>query len=199
MKNFLGINDFIWFFGVVEDRNDPVQLGRLRVRCYGWHTDDKNQIPTESLPWAVPIQDVTSAGVSGKGKSPTGIVEGSWVIGFFSDGKKAQKPYIMGTIAGAPKFTADTSKGFYDPNGTYPKYVDESDVNKLARGTNTITVNADTNQIVDYRIYATVLDSLYADMLTKYPNTHQSEWFKQQFVTVCEPLIRHIHNIQDDE
>ena len=62
-----------------------------------------------------------------------------------------------------------------------------------------LTVNADTNQIVDYRIYATVLDSLYADMLTKYPNTHQSEWFKRQFVTVCEPLIRQIHNIQDDE
>tara|TARA_B100000902_G_scaffold69388_1_gene75293 strand:+ start:291 stop:1802 length:1512 start_codon:yes stop_codon:yes gene_type:complete len=144
MKNFLGINDFIWFFGVVEDRNDPVQLGRLRVRCYGWHTDDKNQIPTDSLPWAVPIQDVTSAGVSGKGKSPTGIVEGSWVIGFFADGKKAQEPYIMGTIAGAPKFTADTSKGFYDPNGVYPKYVDESDVNKLARGTNTITIDADS-------------------------------------------------------
>ena len=62
-----------------------------------------------------------------------------------------------------------------------------------------LTVNADTNQIVDYRIYATVLDSLYADMLAKYPNTAQSEWFKQQFVTICEPLIRHIHNIQDNE
>ena len=34
-------------------------------------TDDKNEIPTDSLPWAIPIQDVTSAGVSGKGKSPT--------------------------------------------------------------------------------------------------------------------------------
>ena len=62
-----------------------------------------------------------------------------------------------------------------------------------------LTVNADTNQIIDYRIYATALDSLFADMLVKYPNTNQSEWFKQQFVTVCEPLIRHIHNIQDDE
>ena len=62
-----------------------------------------------------------------------------------------------------------------------------------------LTVSADTNQIVDYRIYATVLDSLYADMLTKYPNTAQSEWFRQQYVTVCEPLIRHIHNIQEDE
>ena len=73
--------------------------------------------------------------------------------------------------------------------------LDRNDTNQNV----SLTVNADTNQIVDYRIYATVLDSLYADMLTKYPNTAQSEWFKQQFVTVCEPLIRHIHNIPDDE
>ncbi|HBQ60640.1 MAG TPA: hypothetical protein DD671_13730 [Balneolaceae bacterium] len=73
--------------------------------------------------------------------------------------------------------------------------LDRNDTNQNV----SLTVNADTNQIVDYRIYATVLDSLYADMLTKYPNTAQSEWFKQQFVTVCEPLIRHIHNIQEEE
>ena len=73
--------------------------------------------------------------------------------------------------------------------------LDRNDTNQNV----SLTVNADTNQIVDYRIYATVLDSLYADMLTKYPNTAQSEWFKQQFVTVCEPLIRHIHNIQENE
>ena len=164
MQNFLGKNDFVWFFGVVEDRNDPVQLGRVRVRCYGWHTDDKNEIPTDSLPWAVPIQDVTSAGVSGKGKSPTGIVEGSWVIGFFADGQEAQEPYIMGTIAGAPKFSADTSRGFHDPNGVYPKYVDESDVNKLARGTNTITVDNDST-----------IGAPEASYAAKYPHNHVTE------------------------
>ena len=62
-----------------------------------------------------------------------------------------------------------------------------------------LTVNADTNQIIDYRIYATALDSLFADMLVKYPNTNQSAWFKEKFGIVCEPLIRHIHNIPDDE
>ena len=145
MQNFLGKNDFIWFFGVVEDRNDPVQLGRVRVRVYGWHTDDKNQIPTESLPWAIPLQSITSAATSGKGTSPTGMLEGSWVVGFFADGKEAQEPYILGSFAGIPQYTADTSIGFNDPNGIYPKEVNESDVNKLSRGTNTITKTPDKN------------------------------------------------------
>jgi hypothetical protein len=38
MKN-LG-EQFIWWYGVVEDRADPLELGRVRVRCYGWHTDN---------------------------------------------------------------------------------------------------------------------------------------------------------------
>jgi len=35
MRNFLGRNGFTWFVGVVEDRYDPVTLGRVRVRCFG--------------------------------------------------------------------------------------------------------------------------------------------------------------------
>ena len=35
MQNFMGMDGFIWFTGVVEDRNDPSQLGRVRVRCVG--------------------------------------------------------------------------------------------------------------------------------------------------------------------
>jgi len=144
MRNFLGKNDFTWFFGVVEDRNDPVQLGRVRVRCYGWHTDDKDKIPTEHLPWAQVIQNVTSAAVSGKGTSPTGLVEGSWVIGFFLDGSRAQEPVVMGSLAGIPENLADTTLGFNDPNGVYPLYTNESDVNKLSRGTNSITKTPDS-------------------------------------------------------
>ena len=40
MKNFMGKDGFTWFVGVVEDRNDPQKLGRLRVRCLGYHTED---------------------------------------------------------------------------------------------------------------------------------------------------------------
>ena len=40
MQNFLGRDGFIWFTGVVEDRDDPDKLGRVRVRCVGYHTND---------------------------------------------------------------------------------------------------------------------------------------------------------------
>ena len=41
-QSFMGKNGFVWFYGVVEDRHDPLYLGRVRVRCIGWHTDDKH-------------------------------------------------------------------------------------------------------------------------------------------------------------
>ena len=144
MRNFIGRNGFTWFVGVVEDRNDPIELGRVRVRAFGWHTDDKGAIPTDSLPWAVMINSIDSASVSGVGKSPTGIVEGSWVFGFFMDGDRAQEPAIMGTIASMPSDKSNSAFGFNDPTEKFPRYTNESDVNKLARGENTRTHTPDT-------------------------------------------------------
>ena len=130
-KNFLGRNGFIWFNGVVEDRQDPEYLGRLRVRCLGIHTANKNILPTEDLPWASSILPITSAGISGLGQSPSFCVEGSWVMGYFRDGVSCQEPVILGTLPGRPVELAK-DKGFYDPNGVYPKYKDEVDTNRLA-------------------------------------------------------------------
>jgi len=131
-KDFLGKNNFIWFNGVVEDRQDPQKLGRLRVRCVGIHTDNKDDLPTSDLPWSQLIHPITSSGISGLGSSPGFIVEGTWVFGYFRDGVNMQEPMIMGTLPGKPSELADTSKGFYDPNGVYPKYKDEVDTNRLA-------------------------------------------------------------------
>ena len=132
MKNFMGKDGFQWFVGVVEDRMDPKRLGRLKVRCLGYHTEDKDKLKTEDLPWAHPMNPITSATVSGIGQTPLGAVEGTWVVGFFTDGPSAQQPVIMGTLPGVPKSTSTGGKGFEDPSGTYPKYAGESDVNRLA-------------------------------------------------------------------
>ena len=43
---FMGRDGFMWFVGVVEDRNDPERLGRVRVRALGYHTEDEPKIPT---------------------------------------------------------------------------------------------------------------------------------------------------------
>jgi hypothetical protein len=116
---FIG-GTFAWFTGVVEDINDPFQLGRIKVRCIGYHTDDKGLIATSDLPWATPMMPVSSASMSGIGMSATGILQGSWVVGFFRDGPSAQDPIILGTIPSSSVKLPDKSKGFSDPDGKYP-------------------------------------------------------------------------------
>ena len=103
--NFFSNNDsnFYWFFGCVEDRSDPMRIGRVKLRILGHHTDDKEQLPTDDLPWAMPIMPANSASTSGIGWSPTGPVEGTWCWGFFMDGAEGQQPAFVGTIAAAPQ------------------------------------------------------------------------------------------------
>ena len=139
--------NFQYFFGVVEDRQDPLKMGRVRVRAFGVHTEDRSKIPTEDLPWATPIMPYTSASISGIGESPTGPVEGTWVFGFFVDGKQMQQPMIMGTLAGAPE--AYNKLGFNDPNKVYPKIEipGETDVNRLARGDDIYASTVDTPSV----------------------------------------------------
>ena len=93
-KDFLGYN-FTWFIGEVEDRNDPLKLGRVKVRCFGWHSTDKELQPTSNLPWASTIQPVNAPATTA-----AGLTKGVWVFGFFLDGERAQKPMVMGHIPG---------------------------------------------------------------------------------------------------
>ena len=142
---FLGISEFKHFVGVVEDRFDPQKLGRLRVRCLGIHSADKNKIASSDLPWASVLLPTTSAGISGLGQSPSFIVEGAWVWGYFRDGNGLmQEMVIVGTLPGKPAELGNTESGFYDPNfrldkdgnpttiSVYPKEMAEPDTNRLA-------------------------------------------------------------------
>ena len=139
---FMGLDGFIWFVGVVENRNDPAELGRVQVRCLGYHTEDLTLIPTADLPWAHVMHPVTDPSMQGLGNTPSFLVEGSWVVGFFRDAREKQQPIIMGTLPGYPENFPNTRLGFNDPTDTYPAeeriYSDhgikESDVSRLARG-----------------------------------------------------------------
>lgn len=90
------------YTGVVENRQDPLKLGRCQVRVVGLHTHDKSLLPTYNLPWAYPMQPTTSAAMSGIGESPVGPVEGTWVVVMFQD-KEQQQPLILGTLGGIPQ------------------------------------------------------------------------------------------------
>jgi hypothetical protein len=131
-ENFLGYNGFIWFVGVVEDRLDPLETGRVKVRILGHHDKSKTILPTADLPWAQCLLPTTSAGISGIGTSPSKCVEGSWVLGYFKDGSRKQDPLILGTLPGYSS-ELSTGQGFQDPNQLYPTAANESDVSRLAR------------------------------------------------------------------
>jgi putative chitinase len=139
MINLYSNGGFFWWMGVVEDRNDPLFLGRCRVRIMGYHNQSKQELPTNDLPWAYPLQPITSAAMTGIGSTPVGPVEGTTVMGFFRDGDDCQEPVMMGTVGGIPQDeyyrSLPSDAGFTDPNKKYPlqELRNEPDTNRLAR------------------------------------------------------------------
>lgn len=141
---FIG-GEFVWFTGVVEDRFDPEEMNRVRVRCFGFHTENKSLLATEDLPWATVMMPVGDAGTSGVGTTPHGLMEGSWVVGFFRDGPSAQDPIVMGSIA-SKSSADDKTKGFTGLNYPTGDYVGKSDVNFSGRETEYLKGNSYLNR-----------------------------------------------------
>lgn len=129
MQEF-SLNFTPWFGVVINRTDDPQKLGRCQVRMHGFHTTNQpDKIKNKDLFWALLSVDPTNAANSGIGHSPTGLLEGTTVWGYWMDGEDCQAPMIVGAIHGIPR---STDKDFSDPNGKYPKKLNESDVNKLA-------------------------------------------------------------------
>jgi len=122
-----------YFIGVVEDRNDPNQTGRVRVRIFGDHTEDPSVLPTQDLPWAQVMMPVTSASSGGVGRSATGIAQGSWVVGIYLDGDSKQSPLVMGTLPSAAP-ARSTSGTFTAPTTGMTQRTGISDQPRGARG-----------------------------------------------------------------
>ena len=78
------------------------------------------------------MQSITSDRISVIQTSPTGLVEGSSVIGFFVDGEDGQIPVIMGSVGGMSVLPGNETDGygfpdtnmvgFYDPNKKIPSH-----------------------------------------------------------------------------
>ncbi len=106
--NFLGKDGFRWWIGQVAPEkaqgNQINQIGkswgaRVKVRIYGYHPADEQELPNEDLPWAQVL--LTSQGGSGKGGRSRSmrISPGDTVLGFFLDGDDAQLPVVLGLFA----------------------------------------------------------------------------------------------------
>ena len=121
---------------VVKGVCRTLQLCRFKVSVLGLHTEDKTQLPTDDLPWAVVLTH--DGAMSGLGTTPSFFVEGTWVlVDFFDDDK--QEPYVLGGIPGIATQEKNSALGFFDPTSTYPTKLDVSDVNETARGSLTAT------------------------------------------------------------
>ena len=186
--DFMGRDGFIWFTGVVEDRDDPDKLGRVRVRAVGYNTEDKDDIPTADLPWAWVMNPTTVPSMGGMGETPPFLVEGSWVLGFFRDPPLFQEPIILGSLPGFNLELPDGSKGFNDPNGKYPKsaYLNESDVNRRARNSSVTKTNIESQISVPNDPYN-----------SKYSNNHiyqtESGHYKEYDDTPNAERIKEFH------
>lgn len=121
-KNFPGIGGFIWWTGIVEGRNDPLKLGRIRVRCFGWHEEKRTNVQSEELLWAQPVLASNSSQNTHVPK------QGDVVFGFFMDGEDAQFPFYLGVIPNIPIKAywkeSQGEKGFQDPGDTKDEKVD---------------------------------------------------------------------------
>lgn len=123
----MGEEGFRWFVGVVEDRDDPSKTGRVRVRVYGVHDQDKVVVPKESLPWAAVLLPAISPSIQQVGISATGLMVGSTVIGFFLDGNETNIPVILGSLPGKDDMsqlakgrqTLNKQPGQYEPTSAY--------------------------------------------------------------------------------
>ena len=132
--NFLGKDGFRWWIGQVapEDAqgNQINQIGkswgaRVKVRIYGYHPADEEELPNKDLPWAQVL--LTSQGGSGKaGRSKSlRISPGDTVLGFFLDGDDAQLPVVLGLFASTgQKFGGDKEyKNPFEPFTGYTSKV----------------------------------------------------------------------------
>ena len=101
---------------VRDIENDPSKSGRVKVRIYNTQNDER-AITDENLPWAVPLQPVTSAAYNRVGIAPHGLLVGSRVVvAFMTDDSSEQYPIIFGSFSRAFTPTVKGIQSSPDPS-----------------------------------------------------------------------------------
>ena len=156
-KEFIGLNGFVWWVGVVEKRDDPLKLGRLKVRIYGWHSDNINLLPTDDLPWSQVLVPVNNA------KTYSGPKEGEWVAGYFLDGENAQQPVVFGVF---PGIVSEEQYKFKPKSKAFVDKRTQEEINKSPKQPSNYkdgTVGEPTNP----RLYRGVVEGTGAELTNK--------------------------------
>ena len=191
------MNNF--YFGVVEDRNDPLKVGRVRVRVHQLHTDNKSDISSADLPWSQVILPTTSAGLSGFGHGH-GLVEGTTVYGMFRDSDHLDF-VVMGVGIGISQsgykenangeiVNRSVEKGFNDPRrdtqSTFTNSVDGLNSGTDSKRPNELTLALDTSpQLpkelkIDYEGKGSTITELDASDKLKYNAGEQIPYYPLQ-------------------
>jgi uncharacterized protein involved in type VI secretion and phage assembly len=109
--------------GVIEDNDSPLKDGRVRVRIFGLHSDDKVLVPTSSLPWAEVMQSLAFG--YGTGVGITSIPrKGTWVFLFLEE-DNPNYPIVIGAVNGTPQKSSEYELPVSDR-------INQNDVNDLA-------------------------------------------------------------------
>lgn len=112
-----------WFVGTVKSINDPLELGRVKVRIFGVHSDNVADVPDGDLPWAQVVVPITEGSSSGLGTN-IGIKPQAQVYGIFLDGQNSQLPLVLGSI---PRYEKDITSSYRDNNPFIPDELSHAD------------------------------------------------------------------------
>lgn len=166
-KDFYG-DQTRWFVGTVVNINDPLELGRVKIRIYGVHSDNQVDIPDADLPWAQVVTPITEGGVRNLG-GILGIKNDAQVFGLFLDGQSSQMPLILGSI---PKMEENSPGGLTTSilaRGSYAE-THPSRVNKK-----NLQEDADGNKIIHSTATAPKLTTVNEKSAAYYGNADWSE------------------------
>jgi hypothetical protein len=137
MKNFIGQDGFVWWIGIVEDIDDPLTLGRCKVRCFGYHpAKSTNLVPTEDLPFALSIHPLNTPNLYGTPRV------GEWVFGFFLDSLSAQEPAILGYLPAIPE---EASTYFGTPSSLTRNFASVTNKNDVLWDVNNASIKISSN------------------------------------------------------
>lgn len=92
------------YFGVVEDVQDPLNSGRVRVRVLPFY----REFSVKDLPWAYVTRSTDFGNTFGRGLNQHNLIEGSQVIVEFLD-QHYQQPIVLGIVPRTSDFAESQS------------------------------------------------------------------------------------------